>query len=103
MTVTKAGPIAAPTSAASDQMLCAMPFAAICTVPNSAVMLLSATLMSWNRPFSTPFGTATRRMRQSMPPSQRRISRSRYATALFLPKQNTVTATAVKMRDRSVG
>lgn len=46
--------MAAPIRAANDQKLCVTPSAAICTVPNSAVILLQATFASWNKPFSYP-------------------------------------------------
>ena len=77
ITVIKAGPMATPTRAASDQKLWAIPLAAIWAVPNRAVTLLSATLISWNIPFSTPLGTATRRMRRIMSLCQPKMLRIR--------------------------
>ena len=73
ITVTKASPRAVPIRAATDQKLCATPLAAICTVPKRAVILLSATFVSWNSPFSIPFGTAIPRIRFTMLPSQWKI------------------------------
>ena len=95
--------MAEPTSAAKDQMLWATPLAAICTVPNMAVMELSATLASWNRPFSMELGTAMRSSLRTMLLFQ--VSRSFHSrrTWFFWEKHSAVMATAAKARERVEG
>ena len=73
MTVINTGLMVRPHSAAMDQMLWAMPLAAICQVPKRATMLLTATFTSWKRPFSMPLGTAMRRILERRPAFQEKI------------------------------
>ena len=96
MTVTNASPMAVPISAATDQKLWATPLAAICTVPNRAVILLSATFTSWNSPFSMPLGTAIPRIRRIMLPFQHKIWFHRRNTVFFFRKQRARITSAAK-------
>ena len=102
-TVMYAGPRAAPTSAARDQMLCPTPLAAICTVPNRAVMELSPTLASWNRPFSMELGTAMDSSRRIMGQSQVKIFPQPRDTRFFLEKHRAVMHRAAKIREMVEG
>ena len=102
-TVMKAGPRAAPTKAARDQMLWATPLAAIWLVPNRAVMVLRATLASWNRPFSMPFGTAMPRIRRTMALSQENSPRQAMRAWFFFWKHRAVITTAAKYQEMVEG
>ena len=91
--------MADPTSAAKDQMLWATPLAAICTVPNMAVMELNATFASWNRPFSMELGTAMPNSLRTMLLFQVKRPPQVRAAGFFPKKQSTVMATAANTRE----